>query len=52
MTDAKEDRLKSKEQRRISMMRPSPEDLTEPIAEPSGAIRSGSLAGKTMWAAI
>ena len=33
-------------------MRPSPEDIQEPLAEPAGAIRSGSLAGKTMWGAI
>ena len=33
-------------------MQPSPEDLIDPMAEPSGAIRSGSLAGKTMWGAI
>ena len=33
-------------------MRPSPEDLPDPLAEPPGSIRSGSLAGKTMWAAI
>lgn len=33
-------------------MHPSPEDLPDPMAEPAGAIRSGSLAGKTMWAAI
>ncbi len=33
-------------------MQPSPEDLPEPLAEPVGAIRSGSLAGKTMWGAI
>jgi putative MATE family efflux protein len=33
-------------------MQPSPEDLPEPLAEPIGAIRSGSLAGKTMWGAI
>jgi len=33
-------------------MPPSPEDLQEPIAEPAGSIRRGSLAGKTMWAAI
>jgi len=33
-------------------MQPSPEDLPDPMAEPAGAIRSGSLAGKTMWAAI
>jgi len=33
-------------------MRPSPEDLPDPMAEPPGSIRSGSLAGKTMWAAI
>ena len=33
-------------------MQPSPEDLVEPLSEPVGAIRSGSLAGKTMWAAI
>ncbi len=52
MTNSKGDRLTSEEERRVSMMRPSPEDLPEPIAEPPGAIRSGSLAGKTMWAAI
>jgi putative MATE family efflux protein len=40
------------EQRRVSSMQPSPEDLPEPLAEPAGAIRSGSLAGKTMWGAI
>ncbi len=40
------------EQRRIASMQPSPEDLPEPLAEPIGAIRSGSLAGKTMWGAI
>ena len=33
-------------------MQSSPEDLHDPMAEPAGAIRSGSLAGKTMWAAI
>jgi putative MATE family efflux protein len=33
-------------------MQPSPEDLQEPLAEPAGAIRGGSLAGKSMWAAI
>ncbi|HIN84097.1 MAG TPA: MATE family efflux transporter [Phycisphaerales bacterium] len=33
-------------------MQPSPEDLVDPLAEPAGAIRSGSLAGKTMWGAI
>lgn len=40
------------DERRIAAMRPSPEDLPDPLAEPPGAIRSGSLAGKTMWAAI
>ncbi len=40
------------EQRRIASMQPSPEDLPEALAEPIGAIRSGSLAGKTMWGAI
>ncbi len=52
MTESQGERSTSEEQRRISMMRPSPEDLPEPSAEPPGAIRSGSLAGKTMWAAI
>ena len=33
-------------------MQPSPEDLQEPLSQQSGAIRSGPLAGKTMWAAI
>ena len=33
-------------------MQPSPEDLQDPLAEPVGAIQSGSLAGKTMWGAI
>ncbi len=42
----------SEERRRISAMQPSPEDLPESLAEPVGAIRSGSLAGKTMWGAI
>lgn len=33
-------------------MQPSPEDLQEPLSEPAGAIRSGSLAGKSMSGAI
>ena len=33
-------------------MQPSPEDLHEPLSEPAGAIRRGSLAGKTMWGAV
>ena len=40
------------ERRRIEAMQPSPEDLQEPLSEPAGAIRSGSLAGKTMSGAI
>ncbi|MBC8522892.1 MATE family efflux transporter [PVC group bacterium] len=40
------------EQRRIAAMQPSPEDLQEPLSEPVGAIRSGSLAGKSMSGAI
>ena len=52
MTDKKDDRLSSEEQRRIASMQPSPEDMPEPLAEPVGSIRSGSLAGKTMWGAI
>ncbi|MDP7005200.1 MAG: MATE family efflux transporter [Phycisphaerales bacterium] len=40
------------ERRRIAAMQPSPEDLPEAISEPVGSIRSGSLAGKTMWSAI
>jgi putative MATE family efflux protein len=40
------------EQRRIASIQPSPEDLQEPLSQPPGAIRSGPLAGKTMWAAI
>ena len=46
------DRSKTEEERRIAAMQPSPEDLQEPLAEPAGAIRRGSLAGKTMWGAI
>ena len=45
-------KAREEERRRIASMRPSPEDLPEPNAEPVGAIRSGSLAGKTMWGAI
>ena len=40
------------EKRRIAAMGASPEDLLEPLAEPAGSIRSGSLVGKSMWAAI
>jgi len=46
------DHPKTEEQRRIASMQPSPEDLQDPLAEPVGAIRSGSLAGKTLWGAI
>ena len=52
MTKKQDDHSKSEERRRIASMQPSPEDLQEPIAEPAGSIRRGSLAGKTMWAAI
>ncbi len=52
MTDKQNSQQKIEEQRRIAAMQPSPEDLAEPLAEPVGAIRGGSLAGKTMWAAI
>ncbi|MBT4524556.1 MAG: hypothetical protein HOC21_06510, partial [Phycisphaerae bacterium] len=52
MTKGKDPFINQKEQRRISSMQPSPEDLVDPLAEPTGAIRSGSLAGKTMWGAI
>jgi putative MATE family efflux protein len=40
------------DERKIAAMKPSPEDLPDPMAESPGSIRSGSLAGKTMWAAI
>jgi putative MATE family efflux protein len=40
------------EERRIAAMHSLPEDLPDPMAESTGSIRSGSLAGKTMWAAI
>jgi putative MATE family efflux protein len=52
VTDKQDGHSHAEEQRRIAAMRPSPEDLPEPCAEPAGAIRSGSLAGKTMWGAI
>ena len=40
------------EQRRIASMHPLPEDLQEPLSELGGSIQSGSLAGKSMSAAI
>ena len=40
------------EKQRLASMQPSPEDLQEPLAEPAGSIKSGSLAGKSMTAAI
>ncbi len=52
MTKKPETQSQLEERRRIAAMQPSPEDLPEPLAEPVGSIRSGSLAGKTMWAAI
>jgi putative MATE family efflux protein len=42
----------SKPEVRPELMQPSPEDLQDALAEPVGSIRSGSLAGKTMWGAI
>jgi len=52
VTDNGQSKSERDEKRRIAKMQPSPEDLTEPLAEPIGAIRSGSLVGKTMWGAI
>jgi putative MATE family efflux protein len=52
VTENKKPLLSKEEQRRISAMQPSQEDLQEPLSEPAGSIRSGSLAGKTMWGAI
>jgi putative MATE family efflux protein len=40
------------EKQRLASMQPSPEDLQEPLSEPVGSIQSGSLAGKSMSAAI
>ncbi len=40
------------EKQRLASMQPSPEDLQDPLSEPVGSIQSGSLAGKSMSAAI
>ncbi len=52
MTSEEASNDREQEQRRIASMQPSPEDLPDPLSEPIGAIRSGSLVGKTMWGAI
>jgi len=52
VNEKQRDHSKTEEDRRIAAMQPSPEDLQEPLAEPLGAIRRGSLAGKSMWGAI